>query len=158
VLTDELVRFSNLSAEPIVRQDLIDTITQLLDHDFVDPDKAAVKDVSPASITNQATFITATGTTADSLRADVRSLFAVFTANNVSVAGAYWIMDRVMALTIGIMQNALGQPEFHGIDMNGGTFFGLPVICSTNVPKSAHCVSETTARKICSPSLTENTS
>lgn len=43
VLTDELVRFSNLSAEPIVRQDLIDTITQLLDHDFVDPDKAAVK-------------------------------------------------------------------------------------------------------------------
>jgi hypothetical protein len=46
-------------------------------------------------------------------------------------------MDPVMALTIGMMQNALGQPEFPGIDMNGGTFFGLPVVCSTNIPKDA---------------------
>lgn len=138
VLTDELVRFSNPSAEPIVRQDLIDTITQLLDHDFIDPDKAVVANVSPASITNQASIIVATGTSADALRTDVRSVLAAFTANNVSVAGAYWIMDPVMALTIGMMQNALGQPEFPGIDMNGGTFFGLPVICSTNVPKDAN--------------------
>jgi len=137
VLTDELVRFSNPSAEPIVRQDLIDTITQLIDHDFVDPDKAEVKDVSPESITHNATYIEASGTDADALRADIRALFSAFTANNVSVAGAYWIMDPVMALTIGMMQNALGQPEFPGIDMNGGTFFGLPVICSTNVPKDA---------------------
>jgi HK97 family phage major capsid protein len=135
VLTDELVRFSNPSAEPIVRQDLIDTITQLIDHDFVDPDKAEIKDVSPESITHNATFITASGTTADALRADIRSLFAAFTANNVSVAGAYWIMDPVEALTIGMMQNALGQSEFPGIDMNGGVFFGLPVVCSTNIPK-----------------------
>jgi hypothetical protein len=42
-------------------------------------------------------------------------------------------MDPVMALTIGMMTNELGQPTFPGIDMNGGTFFGLPVITSTNV-------------------------
>ncbi|MGF6877374.1 phage major capsid protein [Paraburkholderia sp. MM5477-R1] len=137
VMTDELVRFSNPSAEPIVQQDLIETITQLLDHDFVDPAKAEVPGVSPDSITHQASYIDASGTTGEAVRADIRGVFSAFTANNASVAGAYWIMDPVMALTLGMMQNALGQPEFPGIDMNGGTFFGLPVICSTNVPKDA---------------------
>src|SRR5690606_32806275 len=42
VLTDELVRFSNPSAEAIVRQDLIESMAQFLDKDFVDPAKAAV--------------------------------------------------------------------------------------------------------------------
>ena len=37
--------------------------------------------------------------------------------------------------SIGMMQNALGQPEFPGIDMNGGTFFGLPVVVSENIPR-----------------------
>ncbi len=137
VLTDELVRFSNPSAESIVQRDLIETITELLDHDFVDPAKAEVPGVSPESITHQATYIDATGTTADALRQDIKSLFSAFTANNASVAGAYWIMDPVMALTIGMMTNPLGQAEFPGIDMNGGVLFGLPVICSTNVPKDA---------------------
>ncbi|MCG7403020.1 phage major capsid protein [Caballeronia zhejiangensis] len=138
VLTDELVRFSNPSAEGIVQRDLVETITQLLDHDFVDPAKAEVPDVSPESITHQATYIDASGDTADALRWDVRSLFSAFTANNASVAGAYWIMDPVIALTIGMMVNPLGQAEFPGIDQNGGVLYGLPVICSTNIPKDAN--------------------
>jgi hypothetical protein len=32
------------------------------------------------------------------------------------------------------MQNALGQPEFPGMSMNGGTLLGLPVIVSQYVP------------------------
>lgn len=136
VLTEELVRFSNPSAEDIVRRDLIETIAQFLDHDFVDPDKDEVQGVSPASITNGATVIEASGTSSAALKADIRALFALFTAVNLSLAGAVWIMDPVSALSIGMMQNALGQPEFPGIDMNGGTFFGLPVITSTNIPAS----------------------
>ncbi|WP_321941648.1 phage major capsid protein [Paraburkholderia tropica] len=134
VLTEELVRFSNPSAEDIVRRDLIETIAQFLDHDFVDPDKDEVQGVSPASITNGATVIQASGTSSSALKADIRTLFALFTAVNLSLAGAVWIMDPVSALSIGMMQNALGQPEFPGLDMNGGTFFGLPVITSTNIP------------------------
>jgi hypothetical protein len=34
------------------------------------------------------------------------------------------------ALALSLMQNALGQPEFPGITMTGGTFVGLPVITS----------------------------
>jgi len=116
VLTDELVRFSNPSAEAIVQGDLIASMTQFLDRDFVDPAKAEV------------------------LKADVRALYAAFLAENMTPAGSVWIMTPTMAMTIGMMQNALGQPEFPGIDMNGGTFFGLPVVVSENIPRQAEVV------------------
>lgn len=140
VLTDELVRFSNPSAEAIVQGDLIASMTQFLDRDFVDPAKAEVADVSPASITNGVTPIQASGTTADALKADVRALYAAFLAENMTPAGSVWIMTPTMAMTIGMMQNALGQPEFPGIDMNGGTFFGLPVVVSENIPRQVEVV------------------
>jgi HK97 family phage major capsid protein len=134
VMTDELVRFSNPSAEAIVRADLIETISELLDRDFMDPAKVEDPNVSPASITNGAPNLAATGVTADALRADVRALFSLFISANLSIAGAVWIMDPVTALSIGMMQNPLGQAEFPGIDQNGGLFFGLPIITSTNIP------------------------
>ncbi|MCY1511624.1 phage major capsid protein, HK97 family [compost metagenome] len=134
VLTDELVRFSNPSAEALVQADLSASIAQFLDVSFVDPAKAAVADVSPASITNGVTPVPASGTSADHLKADVKALFSAFLAANLTPAGATWIMTPTMALTIGLMQNALGQPEFPGIDMNGGVFFGLPVVVSESVP------------------------
>lgn len=137
VLTDELVRFSNPSAEQLVRSDLIAQMSQFLDHDFIDPDKAASANVSPASVTNGITPVTASGTTADDLRADVKKLFGNFISKNLSPAGAVWVMRPTLALSIGLMTNSLGQPEFPGIGMNGGTFFGLPVIVSENIPANA---------------------
>jgi HK97 family phage major capsid protein len=134
VMTDELVRFSNPSAEAIVQRDLIETIAQFLDVQFIDPAVAAVANVHPASITNGAPTIVASGPTADDLRQDVGTLFAMFVQSNMSIRGAYWIMDPVMALSIGMLSNALGQAEFPGINMNGGIFFGLPVVVSANVP------------------------
>lgn len=134
VLTDELVRFSNPSAEALVQTDLTASMAQFLDVAFVDPAIAEVAEVSPASITHGITPIVASGTTAEALKADVKRLFAAFLAANMTPAGAVWIMTPTMALTIGMMTNALGQPEFPGIDMNGGVFMGLPVIVSESVP------------------------
>ena len=137
VLTEELVRFSNPSAEAIVRADLTAAIAQFLDRDFVDPDKAAVANVSPASITNGVTPVVASGTTADALRADVKALFTSFLAANLSPAGSVWIMTPTQALAISMMLNPLGQPEFPGLSMAGGTFQGLPVVLSENIPPQA---------------------
>lgn len=134
VLTDELVRFSNPSAEALVQTDLTSSMAEFLDVAFVDPAIAEVADVSPASITHGVKPVVASGTTADALKADVKRLFAAFLAANMTPAGAVWIMTPTEALTISMMQNALGQAEFAGIDMNGGTFFGLPVVVSESVP------------------------
>lgn len=138
VLTDELVRFSNPSAEALVRQDLIGTIVQTMDKDFVDPAKAAgAGGVSPASITNGVAPIVASGTTADDVRADVKKLFGNFLAANMSLSGAVWLMTETQALGLALLLNPLGQPEFPGLSINGnsgGTFFGLPVVLSENIP------------------------
>ena len=137
VMTEELVRFSNPAAEDIVRRDLVETIGGLIDKDFVDPAKAAVSGVSPASITNGVTPVVATGKTADHLRADVQALMAKFITANMSLSGAVWIMTETQALAIAMQLNPLGQPEFPGLSINGGTagtFFGIPIILSENIP------------------------
>jgi HK97 family phage major capsid protein len=130
VLTQELVRSSSPSAELMVRNDLVKAIAQFLDQQFLSPDYAAVANVSPASITNGVNPTAATGTTAATLRADVQTLFNVWIAQNLDPTGGVWIMPATTALSISLMLNALGQPVFPGITMNGGVFFGLPVITS----------------------------
>ncbi|WP_313452542.1 phage major capsid protein [Brevundimonas sp.] len=134
VITDELARASSPSAEAIVRQDLISTIVQTMDRDFVDPANAGTSNVKPASIINGVTPVTASGTDADAVRTDVKGLFAKFIAANLSLEGAVWIMPATQALALSMVTNPLGQPEFNGITAQGGTFFGLPVILSENVP------------------------
>lgn len=134
VLTDELVRSSNPSAEGLVRTDLIASMTEFLDRQFVDPSVAAVSNVSPASVTNGLTPVTASGVTSDDLRADVKALFGKFIAAKISLSGAHWLMTPTMAMSIGMMQNALGQSEFPGLSATGGTFMGLPVVTSENIP------------------------
>lgn len=133
-LSEELVRFSSPSAEQLVRDDLAAAIVQFMDREFVDPTKALATGVSPASITNGVTPVTATGTTAAAFRTDVRTLFSTFLTAGISVATGHWIMTQAQALAFSMMQNSLGQPEFPGITMQGGTLLGFPVVVSENVP------------------------
>jgi hypothetical protein len=43
-------------------------------------------------------------------------------------------MDSTTALSLSMMLNPLGQSEFPGLTMNGGTFLGVPVIVSDYLP------------------------
>lgn len=134
VLTDELIRFSSPSADLMARDDLAKSIRERSDIDFIDPAKAAVANVSPASITNGVTPIAASGTDADALRADLKSLWGQFLAANLSPTDAVYIMSNSTALALSLMLNPLGQREFPDINMNGGTLLGVPVIASEYVP------------------------
>jgi len=130
VISDELARFSSPAAEPLVRDGLAAALTARLDIDFVDPAKVAVANVSPASIEYGIAPLVSSGVDAAAVRDDVRALFTAFINANVSPTTGVWIMPQTVALGLSLMLNALGQPEFPGITMNGGTFFGLPVITS----------------------------
>jgi len=137
VISDELARLSTPSAEAIIRGDLTAQIAQFMDDSFINPAYAAVADVRPASITNDVTPVAASGTDADALRADIREVYSQFIGANLSVTGAAWVMTSTQAMAIGMMLNPLGQPEFPGIDANGGTLMGLPVLTSEVVPSSS---------------------
>jgi len=134
VLTDELVRMSTPSAELLVRDSLAEAIIATMDVDFVNPAKAAVLNVSPASITNGLVATPASGTDYDAFKVDAKAMMGKFIAANIPLSDGVWIMQSTQALAFSLMQNALGQPEFPGMSMNGGTLLGLPVIVSQHVP------------------------
>jgi len=133
VVTMELLRDSSPSADLILRDSLARALQERLDTDFIDPNKSASAGVSPASILNGISPITSTGNAAADIREDIRLLFAAFIAANNAPTSGVWIMAATTALALSLMQNPLGQSEFPGISMNGGTLFGLPVIVSEYV-------------------------
>lgn len=134
VLTNELIRFSDPSAERLVRDGLAAAVIERADIDFVDPAKAAVANVSPASITNGIAGIPSSGNTAEDVRADIAALWAPFIAARNAPRNAVYLMDSTTALALSMMKNPLGQSEFSGITINGGTFEGVPVIVSDYLP------------------------
>lgn len=133
VLTDEIIRFSNPSAERLVRDALAGCIIERFDTDFVDPTKAISAGVSPASLTNGLVAITTSGTDADAVRADIKALLAPGIAANQPINNAVFITTPSIALSLALMQNALGQAEFPDMTMNGGRLLGFPVITSNYV-------------------------
>ena len=134
VITQELAMDSSPSAELLIRDDLRNAIVERLDIDFIDPAKAASAGVSPASITNGVTAIVSTGVDADAIRQDVQALLRTYIAANNAPTNGVIIMSSVTALALSMLQNPLGQTEFPGINMTGGTFLGFPVIVSEHVP------------------------
>jgi len=135
VVTEELLRYSSPAAEGIIRKALADALIARMDTDFIDPAKAAVANVSPASITNGVTPITASGGTIEALRTDISALWSAWLTNNLGTANAVYIADAITALQIGTLRNAFGQPEFPGLGINGGMLDGVPVIVTQHVPR-----------------------
>lgn len=134
VLTEENIRYSTPNSDVIVRKALVDAIAAGLDVAFVDPANNGSANVKPPSVTYGASAIVSPGTgDADDVRLAVRALMQKFIdASNAPTAGV-WIMSASNALALSLMVNALGQPEFAGISMAGGVFFGLPVIVSQHI-------------------------
>ncbi|WP_213841838.1 phage major capsid protein [Enterobacter hormaechei] len=129
VLTDELIRFSNPAADALVRNALAEAVIARLDTDFINPAKAEVANVSPASITNGIAAVPSTGNPDD----DAAAAFGVFVAANLQPNGAVWLMSSTTALALSMRKNALGQKEYPEMTLLGGTFQGLPVIVSQYV-------------------------
>lgn len=127
----ELMRFSSPSAEMIVRDDLAGAIAQLVDHDFLDPEKASSANVSPASLTYGVTAVSATGTAYSNLKADVKSIMANYMAANIVPDTV--VMHQRTALALSLMETSLGNPQFPGLTMNGGSFLGMQAYTSQNL-------------------------
>jgi HK97 family phage major capsid protein len=135
VLTEELLMSSATSAETLVRDELRNALVELIDVAFIDPTNGGTPNIKPASVANGAIAIAASGTgDADDIRLDIRNLLQVFVNNNMEGNAPVLIMRTGTALGASFTINALGQPEFPNITMNGGSIQGINVITSQNVP------------------------
>lgn len=129
VLTEELIRFSTPSADVLVRNGLAESVIARLDADFINPAKAEVAGVSPASITNGIAGIPSTGNPDE----DAAAAFGQFIAAELQPTGGVWLMSSTTALALSMRKNPVGQKEYPEMTMLGGTFQGLPAIVSQYV-------------------------
>lgn len=133
VLTEELVRFSNPSAEALVRDEMIKGIGAFLDDQFIDPNVTATPGVNPASITQGVSGSAASGTGEEDARADLNALLTALAADNYPLGEVVLITSEAIAFALGGLTNPLGQPSFPGMTVNGGSIRGVPVITSNSV-------------------------
>ncbi len=132
VVSNELIRDSSPAAEMLVRDALVAAAAQRIDATFMST-TAASAGVSPAGLLVGVTGTAASGTDAESLRADIAVLYAGFiSAYNAS--GLVFVMPTSLAKSVQLMRNAFGQREFEGISQLGGTLEGDPVVTGDNVP------------------------
>ncbi len=135
VVTEELIRASEPSAEGLIRDDLTRSIVAFMDSQFLDPSKAATG-ISPASITNGVTALTPSGTTAAAFLSDLNRLFGQFLTNNLSLESAVLITTQQVAMRIGSLLNSFGQPMFPTASAAGGSVQGVPIVVSENIPST----------------------
>ena len=127
VLTQELVRFSDPSAEALVRDSLADAVIAKIDADLFDPDAAAVANVSPAGLLNGVTPVAGpAGTDPDDIRCALLRLWAAWDSTFMGARPAYYTTPAV-ARYLAFARDALGNVAFPGVTPNGGTLDGIPL-------------------------------
>ncbi len=125
VLTEELIRFSSPAADALVRNALAEAVVARLDTDFVDPKKAAVADVSPASITHDVKGTASTGNP----DADAEAAFGQFVAANLQPTGAVWLMSSTNAPALSMRKKCAGSEGIPGHDPAGWLLPGAAGDC-----------------------------
>lgn len=128
VATQEMVMRASASVDQLIRDELARAIRERLDIDFMDPDKAATGTTSPASILNGVTPLNSSGTDADAVRCDLEAIMTEFADANMTLSGAFWVINERTAIALSLMQNTMGtSPAFPGVTFAGGTLLGIPV-------------------------------
>jgi HK97 family phage prohead protease len=126
----ELIRDSSPAADVLIRDELAKACAERMDKDFIDPNKAAVANVSPASITHGVVAVASSGPDGNSIRQDIGNLVDAYLAANMSLKSAVMITSQQIASKVSLMRNALGQREFPNITPLGGSIESYPVITS----------------------------
>jgi HK97 family phage major capsid protein len=134
VITDELARFSDPSAELLVRDDLVAAIAQFADQQFTDPSVAVSANLHPASITNGvAPVVAASGSMAD-INAALTTMIGQLAVANMPFTSPRWLMNPTTRIALGNMRTV--QEVYAFPEMQMGNLKGYPVIESNSIPVS----------------------
>lgn len=126
VITEELARFSDPSAEVLVRDMLGDAVVEAIDTKLFSADPVAAG-VSPAGLLNGVTPVAGPATAdPDDIRCALLTLWAGWDTANLGNRPAYYTTPAV-ARFLAFTRDALGNPAFPGMTANGGALDGIPV-------------------------------
>lgn len=130
--TEELARFSDPSAERLMRDGLVEAIASFLDTSFISAN-AAVAGIAPAGILNglpAGQSFGSSGNTPAHVQWDLTHAMGLLQPAKRPA----WLMNTHTATSIGGMQNALGVQAFSTVSTTGGTLLGAPVVASLAIP------------------------
>ena len=130
---DEIMRLSSPSIDTLVRDQLTEACTAIIDTSLIDPNQGGSTNVQPASLTYGVTPTTATGTNYAALSADIQSMLDTILDVDVDPRGAVLVMPPQRALALSMMVTSLGVRQFTDISMEGGSIFGMRVVVSRYV-------------------------
>ena len=130
-ITEELARFSNPSAEALVRADMVAAVSEFMNQQFIDPTVAAVAGIKPAAVTNGAPAIPSSGTTFAEIMDDLgKALTAMSTAQ---IPGPYvWVMNPRTKISLSLMRTSQDVMAFPSVGVNN-TLLGYPIVDSNQV-------------------------
>ena len=120
--TEELMRLGSPVAEALLRDELVAGAAAYLDQQFISPAVAAVANVNPASVTNTATPIVSSGTSAANATTDVLALTRAFIAANPYVSTAVIVLSPANAMALAATGN------YKDLTMHGGFIAGVPAV------------------------------
>ena len=136
VLTEETIRYSAPGAEDAVRADMLVATAKFSDQALLDPAQAGEAGVSPASITNGATTIVSSGSTALQIAADLRLLFDVLADAGINFLAPYLICSSRTAIALSLKMDTAGAPAFPVVTAKGGVLAGVPLLVSSSLENS----------------------
>jgi HK97 family phage major capsid protein/HK97 family phage prohead protease len=131
--TKESLMRSSVSLDSLIRDELARSIGAAIDTTMISAD-AAVADESPAGLLNGVSATVLTGGSVAGIRCDISAMLQAMVSNNLTIAGAFWVMPETVAIALSLATNEVGAPAFPGITPTGGTLAGLPVFTSQYVP------------------------
>jgi len=143
VITQELARFSDPSAEMLVRDDMIASIAQFMDEQMWNSTVTPTAGIRPGAITNGAHAIPSSGSTIAAITLDLTTAMLWMTQppNNIPLQRPVWVMSAANAMFLATLRTAQDVFAFPSMSMGGavGTLgsapmlFGIPVITSANL-------------------------
>jgi HK97 family phage major capsid protein len=130
-----IVPFSRELAEQPSAQNILERVTvgalaRGTDNAFLDPARAPVANVNPASITYGATVVPSTGSSAAAVEADVADLLAA--VSDGAPAKPYVVTSQHAALRLATLRTADGTRVFPNLGLLGGDIFGVPLLVSAS--------------------------
>jgi HK97 family phage major capsid protein len=137
LLTEELARFSDPSAELLMRNGLVRELSRFLDTEFLST-TAAVPNVSPGGILAglpAAQMFASSGSGWEHILWDATNAINLLTTGLVAPRRPTWIMSPANRTAVGFLPNAFGVSAFPSVTAQG-TLAGLPIITSQNVPNN----------------------
>ena len=120
VVSKELLEASSPAAESWLRDGLLDALTETLNVSFIDPGNAGVTDTEPASITNGAPSVAASGVWND----DLATLLGVFSGD----------LETSYFITSGVVAAGMAGLEHPNLTTRGGELSGVPSVVDKSVP------------------------